>query len=56
MKRNILLLTLCLCATMLYGQSYWSLSGNSASSSNFIGTTNSQPLTFKTNNITRMTL
>ena len=42
MKRNILLLTLCLCATMLYGQSYWSLSGNSASSGNFIGTNSPQ--------------
>ena len=49
-------MTFCLCAVMLYGQSYWSLSGNSATSSNFIGTTNSQALNFKTNNVTRMTL
>jgi len=41
---------------LLQGQSYWSLSGNSASSSNFLGTTNSQALYFKTNNNTRMTL
>ena len=57
MKKVSLLFALCIfAATMLYGQSYWSLSGNSASSGNFIGTTNGQPLTFKTNNITRMTL
>ena len=56
MKKAFLLLTFCLCAVMLHGQSYWSLSGNSATSSNFIGTTNSQALNFKTNNVTRMTL
>ena len=55
MKRNILLLVLCLCATLLYGQD-WSLSGNAISSSNFLGTTNSQALNFKTNNLIRMTL
>ena len=55
MKRNILLLALCLCATLLYGQD-WSLSGNAISSSNFLGTTNSQALNFKTNNLIRMTL
>ena len=56
MKKVSLLFALCIFAATMHGQSYWSLSGNSASSSNFIGTTNSQPLTFKTNNITRMTL
>ena len=56
MKKTSLLLVLCLCAVMLHGQSYWSLSGNNANSSNFLGTTNSQALNFKTNNTTRMTL
>lgn len=56
MKKTILFAALCVACTLLQGQSYWSLSGNSASSSNFIGTTNSQALTFKTNNETRMTL
>lgn len=56
MKKTFLLLTFCLCAVMLHGQSYWSLSGNSTTSSDFIGTTNSQALNFKTNNATRMTL
>ena len=56
MKKNFLFLALCIFAATMHGQTYWSLSGNSASSSNFIGTTNGQPLTFKTNNITRMTL
>lgn len=56
MKRTFLLLIFCLCAVMLYGQSYWSLSGNSTTSSDFIGTTNSQALNFKTNNTTRLTL
>ncbi len=56
MKKTILFAALCVACTLLQGQSYWSLSGNSASSSNFIGTTNSQALTFKTNNATRMTL
>jgi hypothetical protein len=34
----------------------WALTGNAASSTNFIGTTNSINLSFKTNNLTRMTL
>lgn len=55
MKKTILLLAFCLCATLLYGQS-WSLSGNAVNNSNFIGTTNSQPLNFSTNSLTRMTL
>ncbi|MBR1992223.1 MAG: hypothetical protein IJ986_08125 [Bacteroidales bacterium] len=43
MKKLSLLFALCIfAATMLYGQSYWSLSGNSASSSNFIGTNTPQ--------------
>lgn len=56
MKKTILFAALCVACTLLQGQSYWSLSGNSASSGNFIGTTNSQALNFKTNNETRMTL
>lgn len=43
MKKVSLLFALCIfAATMLYGQSYWSLSGNSASSSNFVGTNSPQ--------------
>ena len=43
MKKLSLLFALCIFATtILYGQSYWSLSGNSASSSNFIGTNSPQ--------------
>jgi len=34
----------------------WSLTGNSSSSSNFIGSTNNAPLRFRTNNVSRMTL
>lgn len=56
MKKTILFTALCVACTLLHGQSYWSLSGNSASSSSFIGTTNSQALNFKTNDETRMTL
>ena len=40
--------------TTLFAQSYWSMSGNSASSSNFIGTTNNMPFKIKTNNASRM--
>ena len=35
MKKTLLLLTFCLCFTILHGQSYWSLSGNSATSATF---------------------
>ena len=42
--------------TTLFAQSYWSMSGNSASSSNFIGTTNNVPFQIKTNNNLRMIL
>ena len=56
MKKLSLFLALCIFAATMHGQTYWSLSGNSASSSDFIGTTNSQALNFKTNNTTRMTL
>lgn len=34
----------------------WYLTGNTGSSSSFLGTTNYSPLVFKTNNTTRMTL
>ncbi len=34
----------------------WSLNGNATSSANFLGTTNAQPLKFKTNGITRMVI
>ena len=40
--------------TTLFAQSYWSMSGNSATTSNFIGTTNNVALKIKTNNSTRM--
>lgn len=56
MKRLSLFFALCIIAATMHGQTYWSLSGNSANSSDFIGTTNSQSLNFKTNNTTRMTL
>ena len=56
MKKLSLFLALCIFAATMHGQTYWSLSGNSASSSDFIGTTNSVALDFKTNNVTRMTL
>lgn len=56
MKKIFLFAALCVACSLLQGQSYWSLSGNSAGSSNFLGTTNSQALNFKTNNVTRMTL
>ena len=40
------------------GSSYWALNGNSgtSTSTNFIGTTDNQSLTFRTNNATKMTL
>lgn len=56
MKKLSLFFALCIFVATMHGQTYWSLSGNSASSSDFIGTTNSQSLNFKTNNTTRMTL
>ena len=56
MKKLSLFLALCIFAATMHGQTYWSLSGNSASSSDFIGTTNSVALDFKTNNVSRMTL
>ena len=40
--------------TTLFAQSYWSMSGNSASSSDFIGTTNNVPFKIKSNNASRM--
>lgn len=36
------------------GGNSWSLSGNAAGTNDFIGTTNSQDLVFKTNNIERL--
>ena len=56
MKKTFLFIALFATCILLHGQSYWSLSGNTSSSGNFVGTTNSQALYFRTNNATRMTL
>ena len=56
MKKMFLFVALCVACTLLQGQSYWSLSGNSVNGSSFLGTTNTQALNFKTNSSTRMTL
>jgi len=37
-------------------QNWWRVNGNTPSTSDFLGTTNSTPLVFKTNNTTRFTL
>lgn len=42
--------------TTLFAQSYWSMSGNSASGTNFIGTTNNTPFRIRTNNALRMSI
>lgn len=42
MKKVSLLFALCIFAATMHGQSYWSLSGNSASSGTFIGTNSPQ--------------
>jgi len=54
-KISILIAAVMFCAT-IQAQSYWSMSGNSATSSNFIGTTNNVPFKIKTNNGIRMSL
>ncbi len=45
-------------ATNLFSQAgpKWATDGNSASSGNFLGTTNAQPLLFRTNNLSAMTI
>ena len=52
-KISILIAAVIFCTTT-QAQSYWSMSGNSATSSNFIGTTNNVPFKIKTNNSIRM--
>ncbi len=58
MKKQIslfLLVALIVVSVSASAQSYWSMNGNSATSSNFIGTTNDAPFRIKTNGFTRMT-
>ena len=50
----LVVVTMGVCTTAR-AQSYWSMSGNSATSYNFIGTTNDAPFRIKTNGVTRMT-
>ena len=61
MKIIVISISLSLFALMLSTNSFaqggqkWSLNGNSASASNFLGTTNASPLIFKTNSTERLT-
>ena len=57
MKKTIILFATAtiICATT-QAQSYWSMSGNSASGTNFIGTTNNTPFRIRTNNVLRMSI
>lgn len=43
-------------ASSLFSSTSWNLNGNAVTASDFIGTTNLQPLNFKTNNLDRMTI
>lgn len=55
--KKLLTIVLSLCATFSFSQGggqKWSLTGNAVSPADFIGTTNSAPLVFKTNNAERM--
>ncbi len=54
LKSTLLLFGIILSSQTSFGQ--WSTSGNSISAGNFLGTTNSQPLVFKTNNSQVMTI
>lgn len=58
MKKWYLFLLLACNTILLCGQAgqKWSLTGNSSTSSDFLGTTNAAPLIFKTNNIPRLTI
>ncbi|MDO9000180.1 MAG: hypothetical protein Q7W45_10475 [Bacteroidota bacterium] len=58
MKSQLLSLAMLTISALGYSQSqnWWRVNGNSPSTSDFIGTTNSTPLIFKTNNTTRFTL
>ena len=58
MKKWYLFLIFAFNVTLLFGQAgqKWSLTGNSSTSSDFLGTTNAAPLIFKTNNIPRLTI
>ncbi len=58
MKKWYLFLIFAFNVTLLFGQAgqKWSLTGNSSTSSDFLGTTNSAPLIFKTNNSPRLTI
>jgi hypothetical protein len=56
-KKNIAFLTMILCAaTISINAQSWSLTGNAgtSASTNFVGTTDSRPLLFKTNKVERM--
>ena len=59
MNKNILSILAVIAAVsvcqVLSAQSYWSMSGNSATSSNYIGTTNDVMFRIRTNDTTRMT-
>ncbi len=58
MKKWYLFLIFACNAAILFGQAgqKWSLTGNSSTSSDFLGTTNSAPLIIKTNNTPRLTI
>jgi len=58
MKKWYLFLILACNTMLLCGQAgqKWSLTGNSSTSSDFLGTTNAAPLVFKTNNTPRLTI
>jgi len=57
MKKLIFIFTFCTFILGINAQTYWGLSGNAGTTtSNFIGTTDSESLIFKTNNCERMRL
>jgi hypothetical protein len=58
MKTQLLSLAMLTISALGYSQSqnWWRVNGNTPSNSDFLGTTNSAPLVFKTNNTTRFTL
>lgn len=52
----IIMLVLNLCSAGIYAQAVWKTNGNNVSEGNYIGTNNNEPMIFKTNGQTRMTL
>jgi hypothetical protein len=55
MKKITLLIACCIIHTMLHAQTAWQIAGNSnITTNNFLGTTNKQPVIFRTNNADRM--